>query len=96
MRRLTRGQLRAVKDPQWKVVSHGIDHNQFYVPMGTFLSDWVEAITGIGDTPFAAMEDALDCAGCDGYNVDHIPNTLEDKGEDLPEDNYYYVTLLLR
>ena len=81
---------------RYEIIDHGIDHAQYYPGCGTAYTGLDDAYTGAGDNPYDALEDALDCAAMDGWDVSAIPNDLPDHPALTADDNeecYYYVAI---
>jgi hypothetical protein len=69
---------------KYQIVDHGVEHSQFFSGCGTAFTEYESVYTGIGDTPFEALEDALNDASMDDWDCEHIENELSDKS-DIPE-----------
>ena len=89
----------------YEIIDHGVEHEQYFQGCGTAFTEFTDVYTGIGDTPKDALEDALESAAWDDWNVDGIENDLSDESdipepEDDEEDGlcelYHYVSLRLR
>lgn len=55
-----------------EVVDIGIENSQYFQGLGR--GNFDDAVTGVGDTPTEAFEDALEMAAQDGWLVDDIPS----------------------
>lgn len=50
-----------MKTPKdYEILSHGIEHSQYFQGCGTAFTEFTDVATGIGDTEAEAFEDALD------------------------------------
>lgn len=98
MRRFSISELRAIRDPQYEFIDHGVDYVQYFIPVGTSFSDWTIAYVGVGSCAYEAAEDAIESAAVDTMCVDSIENPYQPQQEptDMPEDCWYYITLRLR
>jgi hypothetical protein len=56
----------------------GIINPQYWQGVSTVYTKWRGVYTGTGDNAHDALNDALDLAAMDAWNVDAIPNTLPD------------------
>jgi hypothetical protein len=71
------------KITSYRIVEHGIDHDQYFPGHGTTNTEYIECATGIGDTPQEALEDALEQLAMYDWDVESVDDTLE--GETLQE-----------
>lgn len=55
---------------------HGVDHAQYYQGAGVAFSQWETVYVGCGDSAYAAGDDALEQAACDGWDTTGIDNEL--------------------
>jgi hypothetical protein len=69
---------------KYQIVDHGVEHSQFFTGCGTAFTEYESVYTGIGDTPFEALEDALNEASMDDWDCENIENELSDKS-DIPD-----------
>jgi hypothetical protein len=87
---------------EFEVVYHGIDHEQFFPGCGTAHTRFTEAFSGIGDSPRAAAEDALEAAAQCSWDTEHRPlldevASLDDVETEFTNDEqHHYVSILLR
>lgn len=94
---------------EYQIIDHGVDHGQFFQGCGTSFTEYESVYTGIGDTPFEALEDALNEASMDDWNCEHIENELSDKSDipeieqededefsDCPSELYHYVSIRVK
>lgn len=63
---------------EYDIVEHGLVHPQYFRGHGLSGTYWQDAATGAGDTPYQALDDALEQLASNGWNVDDIRNTLSD------------------
>ena len=64
-----------------RIVSYDVDdvgaiQPQYWQGVSTVFTKWHSVYTGIGDNAHDALEDALDIAAMDGWDVDAIPNDM--------------------
>ena len=95
------------KPSDYSIDDMGVDHPQYFQGAGTAFTNWEECFVGVGNTPYEALEEALDNAACNEWDVETIPNNLsdesdisepeenEDEGEE-PSELQHYVALYLR
>jgi hypothetical protein len=94
----------------YAITEHGIENSQYFQGHGIVgaYPAWKDCATGCGSTAYEALEDALEQLACHGWDVDAIPNNLDDtqplegilledeSDEDLPEvdcDCFFYVSV---
>lgn len=53
----------------FEVVDHGIEHSQYFQGCGTSFTSYSQVVTGCGDNPNEALEDALDQIAY-GHDID--------------------------
>jgi pyruvate/2-oxoacid:ferredoxin oxidoreductase beta subunit len=63
---------------RWRVINHGVEHSQYFQGCGTAFTEFTDCVTGIGDNPKEAMEDALEQLASGGWDVDGIENNLKE------------------
>lgn len=68
-----------------EILNHGVDGSQYFPGCGTYGTDYTEVYTGIGDSAYEALNDALEQAATSDWDIDWIPNDLSKKIT-IPED----------
>ena len=58
----------------WDIIDHGIENSQYFQGCGTAFTNYENVVTGTGDNPQEALEDALESIAT-GYGL--IPERLE-------------------
>ena len=79
----------------YRIDVHGVDNPQYFTGYST---DDDAVFVGIGNSAYEALEDALEQAAWDGWNVNDVPNTLSDElidDELIEAECYFYVVLTL-
>lgn len=66
-----------------EIIDHGVEHEQYFQGCGVAFTEYNEVFTGIGDSAYEALDDALENAAMSGYDVSGVENTLSDE-PDLP------------
>lgn len=56
----------------FEVVDHGICHEQYFQGCGVCHTAFDEVVTGMGDNPREAVDDALEQLACNGYAVENM------------------------
>lgn len=89
-----------MKITEFEIIDHGVENEQYFQGCGTCFTRFEHVATGIGDSPYQALEDALDFAAQAGHNEQELViNTLSDEGQipPLEEDDadgiYHYVSI---
>ena len=85
----------------FQVLDHGVQHEQYFQGCGTAFTPFESVATGIGESPYDAMEDALEQLAHE-WEIDSVGNTLSKKSQ-LPESEnnegesaegvYHYVSV---
>jgi len=85
-----------MKITDYQIVDHGVEQEQYFQGCGVCGFKFEHVATGIGDSPYKALEDALDIAAVDGHDQQEaVINTLS-QAYDLPEDAedaHHYVSI---
>lgn len=68
-----------LKIKSFELISHGIDHSDFFQGCGVSFTSWSHVVTGIGSSEKSAFKDALD-------QIDGDFSELTDAGENLSND----------
>jgi hypothetical protein len=85
----------------FEVINHGVEHSQYFQGCGLAFTRFEDVATGIGDSPFEALEDALESLAQNNWDVSAVVNDLP-KDSDLPEaedddaepsEVYHYVSV---
>lgn len=90
-----------------QIINHGLEHSQYFQGCGIAYTEYDSFFTGIGQTEYDALEDALEQAACSGMNVEGIENTQakEDKCDGCQDDTgddctscgmWFYVSIRLK
>jgi hypothetical protein len=58
------------KVSSYELVDHGIENPQYFQGCGTSFTDFDEVVTGIGDNPAEAIDDALEAIAQGELNID--------------------------
>ena len=90
----------------YELIDHGIDASQYFQGCGTAFTRFSRVVTGCGDNPAEAIEDALEQIACgeDSVDVDALEaQILADEGwrefptspsvTDNSDELYYYVSI---
>lgn len=91
-----------MKIEEYETEDLSVDHPQFFQGYGLEPEDeFDEAFTGVGDSAYSAVEDALDQAALSGYDVTNIEDEIltdfsDRKDIDTSGDEVHYVGLKLR
>jgi len=78
---------------KYEFINHGIQHADYFQGCGTSLTGFDECFTGIGDTPAAAANEALDLASHEYKWNDAVFDDAEIEAatfssvESIPEDS---------
>lgn len=67
----------------YELVDHGIENPQYFQGCGTAFTDYDHVVTGIGDNPAEAIEDALESMAQMDYDTETMENRIKaDEGWD--------------
>ena len=81
----------------YEVVSHGVEHEQYFQGCGTAFTDFEDVATGIGWSESEALEDALDSLAQSDWDTEAVKyDADEDIIDDLGEDCWFYVSVRVR
>jgi hypothetical protein len=75
--------MKNVEDHQ--ILDHGVEGSQYFQGCGVCGTEYTDVYTGIGDSAHDALEDALEQAACNDWDVEGILNYLSE-GITVPED----------
>lgn len=64
------------KPSDFRVVYHGIEHEQYFQGHGVAFSKFTDCATGIGDSVIEALNDALEVLAQNGWDVSVIETEL--------------------
>lgn len=88
---------------EYELEDIGIDHAQYFTGRGTAYTNWDYVFVGVGDNPAESIDDALDQAAMDGWNVEQIqpnwptePSASEGIGPDEDSELYYYSAVWIK
>ena len=68
----------------FEIIDHGVDNEQYFQGCGTAFTEFEECHTGNGDSPHEALEDALESAAQNDWDVSGIDNDLSEESG-IPE-----------
>jgi hypothetical protein len=68
---------------EYSVSNHGVMQSSYWQGAGTTFTQWDEAFTGIGSNPHEALEDAINSAAQDGWDVRTIENEFNPDAGDV-------------
>jgi hypothetical protein len=79
------------------IIDQGVEHPDYFQGAGVYGTEFSDIYTGIGDSAYEALEDALDNAAENGWKIEDIKNDLS-KVIDVPadSDSQHYVSILLK
>jgi hypothetical protein len=86
----------------FKIVDHGVDHEQYFPGCGVACTEYIGVATGVGDSAHEAMEDALDQLAMMDWEVDGIKNDLSEDievpetSDDEPNECHYYISVRVK
>jgi hypothetical protein len=85
----------------YKILNHGIDGSQYFPGCGVACTLYTHVYTGIGESAHEALEDALEQAATDDWNVEEIKNDLDEteniEHADNDEDEmHYFVSIQIK
>jgi hypothetical protein len=89
----------------YEIVSHGVEHEQYFQGCGVAFTKYDECYTGIGDSEKAALEDAIEQAVCSECifpseltaEIDGLVNEADTRTtESVDDDVHYYVSIRLK
>ena len=91
----------SVNEEDYQILDHGIESEQYFQGCGTFGTKFDDCFTGIGESAYDALDDALEQAAMSDYDVDGIPNDLSKDKIEREEDSdgderHYYVSIRLK
>jgi hypothetical protein len=94
---------------KFEIISHGVDHAQYFQGCGLSFTDYTDIATGCGRTEKEALDDALDSLAQNGWDIEPIDQSdeyvnandemtpeLAEAYQDEAHDNcelYYYVSV---
>ena len=81
---------------EYTIVDHGIEHCQYFQGEGTSYTEFTDCATGIGDSAYEAMEDALENLAQGDWNISTIPNRQSKRHHKMNEECYYHLTVKVR
>jgi len=61
---------------EFEVVDHGIDHEQYFQGCGVAFTEFEDVVTGIGDNPAEAIDDALEQLAMNDWDVDGMEKRI--------------------
>lgn len=70
---------------KYQIIDHGVGSSDYFQGCGVSFTPYKDCFTGIGDTAYEALEDALEQAAQCQYVTEDIPNTLSNISE-IPEE----------
>jgi len=77
-----------MKKPQaHEVITHGVEHEQYFQGCGTSFTPFTDVATGIGDDAAEAFDDALESLAQAGWDLDDAYGW-----DDLPKPHDAYLT----
>lgn len=82
----------------YQIIDHGVQHSQYFQGCGVSFTPFDEVATGIGESAYEALEDALDSLGQNDWNVNTIKNNMS-KHLTVPadlDDCYHYVSIRVK
>lgn len=68
-----------------EILDHGVEGSQYFQGCGVSYTRYTEVYTGIGDSAYEALEDALEQAAMSDWDVESIKNDLSEEIT-IPED----------
>ena len=75
------------KVTEYKVLDHGIDGSQYFPGCGTAFTPYEHVVTGCGDNPAEALDDALEQIAEQGFDAEALEaQILEAEGWDKMPD----------
>lgn len=90
---------------EFEIISHGVEHSQYFQGCGVSFTPYTDVATGIGMTEKEALNDALDSLAQNGWYVsaiesseeyiganDEIPDELKGETDEL----YFHVSVRVR
>ena len=86
----------------FEVINHGVENSQYFQGCGIAYTSFEDVATGIGDSPFEALEDALESLAQNDWDVSGIKNELskeseipvnEENEENESMDVFHYVSV---
>jgi hypothetical protein len=88
----------------YEIRDHGVENEQYFQGCGVSGTKFTDVYTGIGDSAYDALEDALEQAAMSDWNVDSVENDLS-KEDDVPQteddsedysDMHHYVSIRVK
>lgn len=88
----------------YEIIDHGVEDEQYFKGCGTAGTKFGDVYTGIGDSAYDALEDALEQAATSDWNISSVENNLSKEvdvpqTEDDSEDDtgiWHYVSIRLK
>jgi len=91
----------------FELIDHGIEHSQYFEGCGVAFTGFTHVVTGIGDTPAAAIDDCLEQIAQAGFETEGMEARIieQEAWEALPttpdrqaiygsiEEVYYHVSI---
>ena len=86
----------------FEVINHGVENSQYFQGCGIAYTSFEDVATGIGGSPFEALEDALESLAQNDWDVSGIKNELskeseipvnEENEENESMDVFHYVSV---
>lgn len=77
-----------MKVSKFEIVDHGVEHEQYFQGCGVALTEYSDVFTGIGNSPYEALNDAMDQLGSAGWAWSNDLADALDNADDIDHSDH--------